>query len=202
MAITGATLRGPYLCMALPAICERNHRWIPLTKASDADFFCFLWSAPRTNGWANNRDPGDLSSHRAHYDVTVLMTYHERTKIVSEQNRWHQYLHLSVKDDLQCVLQIRHGFHLQLVPVEGAAKEVRKHFGQEVGNQQRDHDVDVACHLNLGKSWYQVDSIGASAVWCRHSLSFRVTVHWQHFERLRNIISTMKPRYDFVLWCW
>ena len=46
-----------------------NHRWIPLTKASDAElwFFC-AW----TNGWVNNRDVGDLERHRAHYDVTVV----------------------------------------------------------------------------------------------------------------------------------
>ena len=25
-----------------------------------------------TNGWANNRDAGDLSRHRAHYDITVM----------------------------------------------------------------------------------------------------------------------------------
>ena len=34
-----------------------------LTKASDG---------ARTNGWANNRDAGDLRRHRAHYDVTVM----------------------------------------------------------------------------------------------------------------------------------
>ena len=27
-----------------------------------------------TNGWANNRDAEDLRRHRAHYDVTVVMT--------------------------------------------------------------------------------------------------------------------------------
>ena len=26
----------------------------------------------RTNGWANNRNAGDLRRHRAHYDVTVM----------------------------------------------------------------------------------------------------------------------------------
>ena len=26
-----------------------------------------------TNGWANNQDPGDLRSHGAHYDVSVMM---------------------------------------------------------------------------------------------------------------------------------
>ena len=50
-----------------------GHRWIPLTKASDAELWCFLWSAPeQTNGSVNNRDTGDLRRHRAHYDVTVM----------------------------------------------------------------------------------------------------------------------------------
>ena len=31
-----------------------------------------LICAPRTNGWANNREAGDLRRHRAHYDVTVM----------------------------------------------------------------------------------------------------------------------------------
>ena len=26
-----------------------------------------------TNGWANNRDTGDLRRHRTHYDVTVII---------------------------------------------------------------------------------------------------------------------------------
>ena len=47
-----------------------GYRWIHLTKASDAELWCFLWSA---NGWANNRDAGDLRRHRVHYDVTVMV---------------------------------------------------------------------------------------------------------------------------------
>ena len=38
-------------------------RWIPLTKASDAELLYFLWS--------NNREAGDLRRHRTHYHVTV-----------------------------------------------------------------------------------------------------------------------------------
>ena len=49
-----------------------GHRWICLTKASDAELWCFLWSAPWVNGWVNNRGTGDLSRHRAHYDVIVM----------------------------------------------------------------------------------------------------------------------------------
>ena len=49
---------------ALLALCEGN-----LTKASDADLWCFLWSA-----WTNYRDAGDLRHHRAHHDVTGMLT--------------------------------------------------------------------------------------------------------------------------------
>ena len=48
------------------------HRWIPLTKASDAELWCFLWCEPWINGWVNNREAGDLRRHRAHYDVIVI----------------------------------------------------------------------------------------------------------------------------------
>ena len=47
-----------------------GHQWIPLTKANDMELWYFLWSI--TNGWASNRDAGDLRRHRAHYDVTVI----------------------------------------------------------------------------------------------------------------------------------
>ena len=53
-----------------------GHRWIPLTKASDAKLCCFLLFSvicASTNGWVNNRDAGDLRRHRAHYHVTVML---------------------------------------------------------------------------------------------------------------------------------
>ena len=46
-----------------------GHQWIPLTKASDMELWCFLWA----NSWASHRDAGDLRCHRAHYDVTVIL---------------------------------------------------------------------------------------------------------------------------------
>ena len=49
-----------------------SQRWIPLTKASDAELWCFLWSAPWINGWVNNREAGDLRHQSAHYDVIVI----------------------------------------------------------------------------------------------------------------------------------
>ena len=50
-----------------------GHLWIPLTKASDAKLWYFLWSALCINGWVNNREAGDLKLHRVHYEV-ILMT--------------------------------------------------------------------------------------------------------------------------------
>ena len=48
-------------------------RWIPRTKASDTElwFFSLIWA--RMNVWVNNREAGDMRSHRAHYDVTVML---------------------------------------------------------------------------------------------------------------------------------
>ena len=47
---------------------------IPLTKASNAELWCFIWCAPEQNVkcWANNGDAGDLRRHGAHCDATVL----------------------------------------------------------------------------------------------------------------------------------
>ena len=47
-------------------------RWIPRTKVSDAELWCFLcvW----INDWVNNRGAGDLRRYRAHYDVIVMTT--------------------------------------------------------------------------------------------------------------------------------
>ena len=44
-----------------------GHRWIPRIKDSDAEFWCFLWSAPWINGWVSTREAGDLRRHGAHW---------------------------------------------------------------------------------------------------------------------------------------
>ena len=48
----------------------QRHRWIPITKANDAELWCFSLIFAWTNGWANNRDASDLRRHRAHCDVS------------------------------------------------------------------------------------------------------------------------------------
>ena len=47
------------------------HRWIPRTKASDAELWCFLWCTWKY-GWVNNSEADDLRCHCTHYDVTVM----------------------------------------------------------------------------------------------------------------------------------
>ena len=55
----------------LPLVMEIL-RSIPLTKASEAELWCFLWFAFRKNSWVNNREAGDLRRHRARYDAILM----------------------------------------------------------------------------------------------------------------------------------
>ena len=47
-----------------------GHRWIPLTKASEAFIISLICAL--TNGWANHRDASELRHHRGQYDVSVM----------------------------------------------------------------------------------------------------------------------------------
>ena len=49
-----------------------GHRWIPRTKASGAELWCFLSSVPELTV-EYNREAGELRRHRAHYDVIVML---------------------------------------------------------------------------------------------------------------------------------
>ena len=53
-----------------------GHRWIPRTKASDAELWYFFFICAWINGWVNNRDAGDLRRHLAHCDVIVMNVCH------------------------------------------------------------------------------------------------------------------------------
>ena len=50
-----------------------GHRWIPLTKASDANHWYFLWSAPWIDSWVINRKAGDLRRYCAYHDAIVMI---------------------------------------------------------------------------------------------------------------------------------
>ena len=55
-------------------LCGENNgrRWIPHTKAGDAELWCFFFIFAWINGWVNKREAGDLRRHCAHYDVIVM----------------------------------------------------------------------------------------------------------------------------------
>ena len=49
-----------------------GHHWIPLTKASDVELWCFFFICAKTNSWANNEA---LRRHCALHDVSVMLKY-------------------------------------------------------------------------------------------------------------------------------
>ena len=70
-----------------------GHWWIPLTKASDAELWSFLWSTLWINGSVNNRESGDLRRLRAHYDVIVMscqLPFNFRNDITKQRTQNHK----------------------------------------------------------------------------------------------------------------
>ena len=54
---------------ALLTLCAGNSPVtgeFPAQRDSDAELWCFLWSAPWINGWVKNREAGDLRRNHAH----------------------------------------------------------------------------------------------------------------------------------------
>ena len=49
-------------------------RWIPLTKASDVELWCFFFICVKINSCVNNHEASYLRRHRGHYDVNVMIT--------------------------------------------------------------------------------------------------------------------------------
>ena len=101
-----------------------GHRWIPLTKASDAELWCFRWSAPWINSWVNNREAGDLRRHRTHYDAIVMSAFiwHKRECIISTHwNKVAAILQLTISDSFSFtkMSEFRFEFLLNLFPSVG-----------------------------------------------------------------------------------
>ena len=57
-----------------------SHRWIPRTKASDVELWCFFFICAWINGRVNNREAVDLRRHRAHHDLRTLAVWKEVMK--------------------------------------------------------------------------------------------------------------------------
>ena len=78
-----------------------GHRWLPMTKASNGELWCFLWSAPWINGWVYNCEAGDLRRHLAQYDVIVMwwngcmMQFTKLTKFAQFADTWVSIINIS-----------------------------------------------------------------------------------------------------------
>ena len=71
---------------ALLAICTGNSPVtgeFPAHKGQRRGALMFFWICARINGWVNNREAGDLMRHRAHYEVIVMYTKHDRSNWLS-----------------------------------------------------------------------------------------------------------------------
>ena len=61
-----------FALLALSVGNPTGHRWIPLTKASDAELWWFFFICAWTNGWVDHQNADDLRRHCARYDVRVM----------------------------------------------------------------------------------------------------------------------------------
>ena len=85
-----------------------GHRWIPLTKASDAELLMLFLIWAWTNVWENNRDAGDLRRHLTHYGVTVMWVLKRRARMIASLLR-----HASARKQ---IVGLHHG--LKLIPLK------------------------------------------------------------------------------------
>ena len=67
-----------------------GQRWIPRTKTSDAELWCFLWTALEQTVSINNRNAGNLRRHRAHNDAIVMAFKNEmcREQTIFARPHW------------------------------------------------------------------------------------------------------------------
>ena len=78
------------------------HQWIPRTKASDAELWCFLLICASNKRLSKQSWAGDLRRHRAHYDVIVMdaslalgqwwNTYHKFNTELSKYPTMHHFV--------------------------------------------------------------------------------------------------------------
>ena len=78
-----------------------GHRWIPCTKASDAELWCFSLICTGTNSYANNQDTSDVKCHWAPYDITVMVQYGGTWSILKHSPKFDMYnsAQVIIKDD-------------------------------------------------------------------------------------------------------
>ena len=92
-----------------------DHRWIPFTKASDAELWCFF-SCAWINSWVNNREAGNLSRHRTHYDIIVTR------RALSIDYKLNVYINQIRHPDIR-LIYTRLGAYLNILSTSRASKK-------------------------------------------------------------------------------
>ena len=104
-------------------------RRIPITKASDAELWCFSLICVWINGWVNNREAGDLRRYRAHYDV-IVMVYLKHQPCISDGH--HRSVQIYTQDITRTLLFPR---------------AWKKSFWSACGVHERPNNITVAYHV-------------------------------------------------------
>ena len=69
----GDVIKWKHFSIYWPFVREfTGHRWIPISKTSDKELWCFLWSESERTVGQNIETPAIWDAHRAHYDVTLM----------------------------------------------------------------------------------------------------------------------------------
>ena len=133
---------GSIFCVTGPLWGEfTGHRWILLLKTSDAELWCFLWSAPWIDGWVNNREAGDLRRHRVHYDVIVMnlcVPWSSKAALAHTKNdAWRPRL-------TQCVSGCIYSFSFNPLFTRSKLFNIDNHFFKTDGSHFRSRQVSLS----------------------------------------------------------
>ena len=81
---------GNIFCVIDPLWGESTgHRWVPFTKTSDAEFSCFLWSAPEQTVETTLKTPGGL-------EMPSRSLWRHCNSICWRHSTWHIHMHIYI----------------------------------------------------------------------------------------------------------
>ena len=142
-----------------------GHQWIPSTKASDAELWCLLWSAPEMHSWVNNSGAGDLKRHRDYRDVTVIRSHYRSQcweilriwmtlntasgdySLISNWNKVSKYLYWYSQSDRHWDSMTRHLSSMQKFVIFGSIPHVGLIYVIKTGICHSHHSQFTRCQV-------------------------------------------------------
>ena len=110
--------------------------------------FSLIWV--RLNGWVNNREAGDLSRRRAHYDVTAMYRFYDQLGCywICMAGLWHRCIALCVNLLWPNVTIWRHGSWSTLIQVMACRLMAPSHCLKQFWHQSDTHRGTHGCWWN------------------------------------------------------